>query len=106
MNNISTSPVLSCTDLFKTYQQGPLNVDVLKNVNFSVAAGEMVAIIGASGSGKSMLLNLLGGLDLPSSGDVFLNGQDFFALSDNQRGLLRNKYMGFVYQFHHLYQLD
>ncbi|MGH1470100.1 MAG: lipoprotein-releasing ABC transporter ATP-binding protein LolD [Cellvibrionaceae bacterium] len=100
MNNLN--PVLSCIHLFKTYQQGPLKVDVLKDVNFSVGSGETVAIIGASGSGKSTLLNLLGGLDVPSSGNVALNGQDFFVLSDNKRGLLRNKHMGFVYQFHHL----
>lgn len=98
----SETVVLSCQQLSKTYQQGPLSVDVLNDVNFSVAAGETVAIIGASGSGKSTLLNLLGGLDVPTSGSVTLNGQDFFALSDNQRGLLRNQYMGFVYQFHHL----
>lgn len=94
--------VLSCQDLAKTYHQGPLYVEVLRGVNFSVARGETVAVIGASGSGKSTLLNLLGGLDEPTAGNVVLEGQDMFALNDNSRGLLRNRSMGFVYQFHHL----
>lgn len=94
--------VLSCRDLVKTYHQGPLHVEVLRGVTFSINRGETVAVVGASGSGKSTLLNLLGGLDEPTSGKVFLEDQDMFALSDNQRGLLRNRSMGFVYQFHHL----
>ena len=94
--------VLSCQDLTKTYHQGPLNVEVLTGINVTIAAGETVAVIGASGSGKSTLLNLLGGLDEPTAGKVILEDQDMFALNENQRGLLRNRSMGFVYQFHHL----
>jgi len=94
--------VLSCENLAKTYHQGPLHVEVLSGVNFAIAPGETVAVIGASGSGKSTLLNLLGGLDEPSAGKVILEGQDMFSLNENQRGLLRNRSMGFVYQFHHL----
>jgi lipoprotein-releasing system ATP-binding protein len=97
-----TAPVLSCTGLKKTYQQGPMSVDVLKAIEFSVAPGERVAIIGASGSGKSTLLNLLGGLDVPSAGEVRLAGESMSSLSDNARGYLRNRHLGFVYQFHHL----
>jgi lipoprotein-releasing system ATP-binding protein len=105
-NKMSETPrqeaVLQCENLAKTYHQGPLHVEVLRDVNFSIARGETVAVIGASGSGKSTLLNLLGGLDEPTAGAVMLDGQDMFALNDNQRGLLRNRSMGFVYQFHHL----
>jgi lipoprotein-releasing system ATP-binding protein len=102
MSETKPVPVLHCENLSKTYEQGPLRVEVLKAVNFSVQKGETVAIVGASGSGKSTLLNLLGGLDLPSEGRVVLNGQDMFSLGENDRGRLRNSSMGFVYQFHHL----
>ncbi len=95
-------PVLECINLKKSYVQGPTTVEVLKDVNFSVARGERIAIVGASGAGKSTLLNLLGGLDQPTSGQVTVAGQDLFPLSANARGLLRNRYLGFVYQFHHL----
>ncbi len=94
--------VLKCENLAKTYDQGRLQVEVLKAVNLSVYSGEMLAIVGASGAGKSTLLNLLGGLDVPTAGTVMLAGKNMSELSDNQRGLLRNEAMGFVYQFHHL----
>ncbi len=94
--------VIACRDLRKTYAQGSLNVPVLNGVNLDVARGERLAIIGSSGSGKSTLLHLLGGLDKPSSGNVRILGQDVIAMSEGQRGELRNRSLGFVYQFHHL----
>ena len=75
---------------------------VLQNLDFNVAPGERVAVIGASRSGKTTLLQLLGGLDLPTSGTVHVNGQDMATINENQRGELRNRTLGFVYQFHHL----
>lgn len=94
--------VVACQHLAKTYKEGPEPVSVLRDVNFSIGVGEQVAIVGTSGSGKSTLLHLLGGLDVPSEGRVFVAGQDMSSLSENARGLLRNQYLGFVYQFHHL----
>lgn len=94
--------VLSCQGLGKTYTEGPQAVEVLRDVNLGVARGERVAVVGASGSGKSTLLHLLGGLDLPSSGRVEVDGQDMASLGEAARGRLRNRALGFVYQFHHL----
>lgn len=100
MNNENV--IIDCQNLAKTYQDGVLKVDVLHNMNLQIQAGESVSIIGASGSGKSTLLHLLGGLDQPTSGKISLMGQDLSALSQAKLGALRNQYLGFVYQFHHL----
>lgn len=94
--------VLSCRQVGKTYQDGTLHVEVLRNLNLDIASGQSVSIIGASGSGKSTLLHILGGLDMPSSGTVTLMGENLRALSQAKLGQLRNQYLGFVYQFHHL----
>jgi lipoprotein-releasing system ATP-binding protein len=94
--------VLGCQELAKHFFQGDTRIDVLRDVNLSVRAGERLAIVGASGSGKTTLLQLLGGLDLPSSGAVTIAGQQISALSDAARGDLRNRALGFIYQFHHL----
>ena len=99
---MSDKQVLECRDLYRIFTEGPADVEVLKGINFSVAAGEQVAIIGSSGSGKSTLLHLLGGLDEPSSGTVTVDGIDINSLNQAQRGRLRNRSLGFVYQFHHL----
>lgn len=97
-NNI----VLKCTNIGKSYRDGSLNVQVLKNLNLEVKEGEGISIIGSSGSGKSTLLHILGGLDKPSEGKITLMNQDISDMSQRQLGELRNNYLGFVYQFHHL----
>jgi lipoprotein-releasing system ATP-binding protein len=94
--------VISCQNLFKQFDQGDLEVPVLKGVNLKVARGELLAIVGASGSGKSTLLHLLGGLDKPSSGEINILGQNIAAMNENTRCKLRNGSLGFIYQFHHL----
>ena len=99
---MTTAQILHCQNLSKTYTEGPSDVSVLTKVNLDVEVGERIAIIGSSGSGKSTLLHLLGGLDLPSEGSVWVDGQELSKMSDKKRGDIRNDYLGFVYQFHHL----
>jgi lipoprotein-releasing system ATP-binding protein len=94
--------LLQCDNLCKRYQEGSVQTDVLHNVSFSVKEGEMMAIVGSSGSGKSTLLHLLGGLDTPTSGDVIFSGQPLSQLSSAAKAELRNRDLGFIYQFHHL----
>jgi lipoprotein-releasing system ATP-binding protein len=95
-------PVLECRGLRKTYQSGPLQVPVLLGIDLTVARSERLAIVGASGSGKSTLLHLLGGLDAVTSGSVSVDGIDLSHLSEKERGAVRNRALGFIYQFHHL----
>lgn len=99
---VPEATVLHCSNLHKTYRQGPQWLHVLRGVELTLKVGERVAIIGSSGSGKSTLLNLLGGLDVPSAGRVLLAGSDPQMLSEAGRSRLRNRTLGFVYQFHHL----
>jgi lipoprotein-releasing system ATP-binding protein len=94
--------VLTCKNISKRYGDGSLSVSVLRNINIAIESGERVAIVGASGSGKSTLLNILGGLDTPDEGDVTVAGVSLAAMSADERGFLRNRQLGFVYQFHHL----
>ncbi len=102
MSDINTEVVLSAKALTKRFQEGPLDVTVLRGVDLQVHRGETLAIVGASGSGKSTLLHMMGGLDAPTSGSVHLKGQDLATLSATAQGRLRNQQLGFVYQFHHL----
>ena len=101
MNN-AQDIVLACRQLAKTFKEGPSPVEVLKGIDLQVRQGEQLAIIGASGSGKSTLLHLLGGLDTPTAGSVEVAGEDMARLNEAARSRLRNRTLGFVYQFHHL----
>ncbi|MCL7765862.1 lipoprotein-releasing ABC transporter ATP-binding protein LolD [Pasteurella multocida] len=96
------SHLLHCQHITKYYQEGAQQTQVLKDVSFSMQAGELVAIVGSSGSGKSTLLHVLGGLDQPTSGEVFIQNRSLQKINANQLAQLRNQYLGFVYQFHHL----
>src|SRR4029077_6709963 len=94
--------VLEATGVARVFRQGPIDLQVLQGVNLAVRAGERIAIIGASGSGKTTLLQILGGLDQPTAGTVRIAGSDIHALAEKPRGELRNRTLGFIYQFHHL----
>jgi lipoprotein-releasing system ATP-binding protein len=94
--------VIRCSQVNKSYSQGSTQINVLRDINLSVSSGDEIAIVGISGSGKTTLLNLLGGLDLPSSGIISVAGKNLNKISESDRGFLRNKYLGFVFQFHHL----
>ncbi|WP_409160101.1 lipoprotein-releasing ABC transporter ATP-binding protein LolD [Pectobacterium sp. B2J-2] len=94
--------LLQCNNLSKRYQDGNLSTDVLRDVSFEMSCGEMMAIVGSSGSGKSTLLHMLGGLDTPTSGEVIFKGQPLGTLSAAAKADLRNRELGFIYQFHHL----
>lgn len=98
MNNV----VIQCRKLSKSFHDGNTSVDVLKDLDFDIHDGERIAIVGPSGSGKSTLLQLLGGLDRATSGQVLIDGTDWNGLSEKNRCMLRNRQLGFVYQFHHL----
>src|SRR6201999_1751848 len=97
-----TQPILAARNVHKSFKQGPVTLEVLQGVAMSVATGERIAIVGASGSGKTTLLQILGGLDRPTTGHVFVDGKDIHEQSEQERGALRNRALGFVYQFHHL----
>lgn len=97
-----TEMVLEARDVARQFSQGPVTLDVLRGVNLAIRAGERIAIVGSSGSGKTTLLQILGGLDRPSHGSVLIDGADIHALTERERGALRNRTLGFVYQFHHL----
>jgi lipoprotein-releasing system ATP-binding protein len=98
MNNY----VLECRQVAKTYLDGAAKIEVLRDMNLQVSPGEMIAIVGTSGSGKSSFLHILGGLDQPTEGEVWLQGHQLHALTENEKCQLRNRHLGFVYQFHHL----
>tara|TARA_B100000953_G_scaffold87711_1_gene71562 strand:- start:1657 stop:2337 length:681 start_codon:yes stop_codon:yes gene_type:complete len=98
MSNI----LIAAQNVRKSFNDGDLSVDVLKGIEFSIQKNQSIAIIGASGSGKSTLLHLLAGLDIPDSGNIFINKKSINELNNEERGQLRNEYLGFIYQFHHL----
>jgi len=96
------SDILITKNLCKTYENGPQQVEVIKGIDLRLKRGEVVVVIGPSGVGKSTLLHLIGGLDKPTSGEVIIDNQNIFYLSDRDRAYFRNKSIGFVFQFHHL----
>ncbi|MDN3452760.1 MULTISPECIES: lipoprotein-releasing ABC transporter ATP-binding protein LolD [unclassified Psychrobacter] len=96
------SAILEATNINKIYDEGAVSTQVLTGLDLTVHAGERIAIVGTSGSGKSTLLHLLGGLDTPTSGEVWLHGQLLNSMNETERGAMRNKHLGFIYQFHHL----
>ncbi|MCP4126102.1 MAG: lipoprotein-releasing ABC transporter ATP-binding protein LolD, partial [Gammaproteobacteria bacterium] len=99
---MSDAGVLQCRGLVRTFDDGASRVEVLKGIDLDIGVGERIAIVGSSGSGKSTLLHCLGGLDLPSSGEIMLSGRNLSRMGEAERGRLRNSSMGFIYQFHHL----
>jgi lipoprotein-releasing system ATP-binding protein len=101
-NNPAHDVVMRASHIAKTYEEGDLKTDVLSDVSFTLKRGETLAIVGASGSGKSTLLHILGGLDTLTRGEVEVEGRNLSSLSDAERGRVRNRSMGFIYQFHHL----
>lgn len=102
VNLQAKTAVLQCVNLNKSFTDGHLHVDVLRHINLCVYPKELLALVGVSGAGKSTLLHILGGLDKPSEGQVLISGIDIHKLSTRKKGELRNRYLGFVYQFHHL----
>ncbi len=102
MNNRGNNRVIECRQVSKVFDEGPFDVEVLRGIDLQVGAGQQIAVVGASGSGKSTLLHILGGLADPTTGSVRVGGQDINGLSRKARGELRNRTLGFVYQFHHL----
>ena len=97
-----SNPIIQCHQLAKSYLDGKTTIDVLNGIDFSIQAGDRISIVGPSGSGKSTFLHLLGGLDNPTNGQVTINGLDWQTMSEKTRCMMRNKHLGFVYQFHHL----
>lgn len=98
----NAKPVIDAKGIKKVFEEGDLNVEVLKGIDLKIEVGEQIAIVGASGSGKSTLMHIIGGLDEPSAGSVHIDGNNLFSLADKSRAALRNRFLGFVYQFHHL----
>ena len=99
MNDV---PAIQCTGLRKQFAEGDAVLEVLKDINLVIGAGERIAIVGSSGAGKTTLLQILGGLDTPTSGQVLIRGHDIAQMGNAERGLVRNRHLGFIYQFHHL----
>lgn len=101
-NHQARQAVLRCESLTKVFQDGDRNIPVLKDISFNVDSHESVAIVGRSGTGKTTFIHLLGGIEVPTSGQIYLNNQNMHTLSERKRGYLRNRVLGFIFQFHHL----